>query len=241
MTSLYPLTSTPGHLGDTTLWIEPWLDPVVDEVGHDPRSAYVETYWLPVLGPSCTWLLRRFALRLDELPTGVELDLDELARSLGLGERSGANAPFARTIKRCVDFEMAHWLETGLAVRRRLPPLSGRHLRRLPASLQDLHARETALRPGTVSDQLRRHGCRLALSLLEFGEDRSAAEHQLVRWAFDPLLASECADWAAVEQARRREARRTHPSNGGRAAAGTAAAAQSEARLTRLVGRDDVD
>jgi hypothetical protein len=36
------------------LWlrIEPWLDPVIDEVGYDPRSEYVETFWLPVLGPT---------------------------------------------------------------------------------------------------------------------------------------------------------------------------------------------
>ena len=31
------------------LCVEPWHDPVIDEVGHDPRSAYVETFWLPVL------------------------------------------------------------------------------------------------------------------------------------------------------------------------------------------------
>ncbi len=257
MTSVYPLagTATPG---DATLWIEPWLDPVVDEVGHDPRSAYVETYWLPVLGPSTTWLLRRFASRLDEMPAGAEVDLEDLARSLGLGERFGANAPFARTVKRCVDFEMAHRLERGLAVRRRLPPLSGRHLRRLPASLQDRHARETAVRPDTVSERMRRHGCRLALSLLDFGEDRSAAEQQLVRWGFDQILASQCADWAALEQARRRAARLAHPSaerllpagsgaangaaggTGSSAGGGADVAARSEGRLlTRLVTPDE--
>jgi hypothetical protein len=34
------------------LRVEPWPDPVIDEVGHDPRSAYVETFWLQVLGPT---------------------------------------------------------------------------------------------------------------------------------------------------------------------------------------------
>ena len=34
--------------------VEPWPDPVIDELGHDPRSAYVETFWLPVLGPTTT-------------------------------------------------------------------------------------------------------------------------------------------------------------------------------------------
>lgn len=34
------------------LRITRWDDPVVDAVGHDPRSAYVERYWLALLGPS---------------------------------------------------------------------------------------------------------------------------------------------------------------------------------------------
>ena len=122
------------------LYVEPWLDPVIDELGHDPRSAYVETFWLPVLGPSTTWLLRHLTTRLEESPAGVELDVEETARSLGLGERLGPNAPFARTLKRCVDFGMAEWRGSfHLAVRRRLPPLARRHLRRLPESLQARH------------------------------------------------------------------------------------------------------
>ena len=35
--------------GRPCLRVEPWPDPVIDELGHDPRSAYVETFWLPVL------------------------------------------------------------------------------------------------------------------------------------------------------------------------------------------------
>ena len=37
-----------------TLLIKPWNDPVVDTLGHDPRSHYVETYWLGTLGPPTT-------------------------------------------------------------------------------------------------------------------------------------------------------------------------------------------
>jgi hypothetical protein len=36
------------------LRIEPWADPVIDHLGHDPRSAYVEHFWLPILGPLST-------------------------------------------------------------------------------------------------------------------------------------------------------------------------------------------
>lgn len=34
-----------------TLAIRPWPDPVIDTLGHDPRSLYVERFWLPTLGP----------------------------------------------------------------------------------------------------------------------------------------------------------------------------------------------
>jgi hypothetical protein len=224
MTTVYSSTSTRPTCPPTTLRIEAWLDPLVDEVGHDPRSSYVEMYWLPVLGPSTTWLLRRFATHLDDVPAGVDLEMEDLAKALGLGERAGVNAPFARTLKRCVDFDMAQWRDESLAVRRHLPPLAGRHLRRLPESLQLQHARQAGLgRQATVTDRLRLHGRRLALSLLAYGEDRSAAEQQLVRWAFHPALASECATWAALEHSRRRAAQADHPA-GGPAVAGPAVA-----------------
>ena len=37
-----------------TLAVRPWPDPVIDALGHDPRSAYVEQYWLGILGPPTT-------------------------------------------------------------------------------------------------------------------------------------------------------------------------------------------
>ena len=39
--------------------IRPWLDPVVDDDGFDPRSRYVEVFWLGVLGPPTIHFLRR--------------------------------------------------------------------------------------------------------------------------------------------------------------------------------------
>lgn len=33
------------------LRIVAWSDPLVDQLGHDPRSTYAERFWLPVLGP----------------------------------------------------------------------------------------------------------------------------------------------------------------------------------------------
>ena len=36
---------------DQMLMVVPWLDPLVDSVGYDVRSQYVELFWLNVLGP----------------------------------------------------------------------------------------------------------------------------------------------------------------------------------------------
>ena len=49
------------ELPPLTLPIVPWVDPVIDSLGFDPRSTYVETFWLGILGPSTTLLLRRIA------------------------------------------------------------------------------------------------------------------------------------------------------------------------------------
>jgi hypothetical protein len=36
----------------TVLQVIAWEDPLLDSAGFDPRSRYVETFWLPILGPS---------------------------------------------------------------------------------------------------------------------------------------------------------------------------------------------
>ncbi len=33
------------------LHVRPWPDDVIDHLGHDPRSTYVEDYWLSFLAP----------------------------------------------------------------------------------------------------------------------------------------------------------------------------------------------
>ena len=180
-----------------TLTVRPWPDPVIDAVGHDPRSSYVERFWLGILGPSTTWLLRRFANGLEAEPAGYELDLPVTAASLGLGGQ-GRSSPFVRALTRCVQFEMAQPQgDAVLAVRRKLPPLSRRQVARLPESLQEEHRKlqEADLQVPEL-DKLRRRSRRLALSLFELGEDLEATERQLLRWRFHPSLCREAALWA---------------------------------------------
>jgi hypothetical protein len=118
--------------------------------------------------------------------------------ALGLGGRGGRHSPFMRSLMRICRFELAESRSDGtLAVRRKLPPLNRRQLLRLPPSLQTAHRewQEAALEV-PAAEQLRRRSRRLALSLLELGEDREATERQLTRWKFHPSLARESAAWA---------------------------------------------
>src|SRR5881227_2628443 len=91
------------------LTVRPWPDDVIDVLGHDPRSTYVETYWLGILGPSTTWLLRRLVAGLEASPSGYDLPLSETASCLGLGNKGGRHSPFMRSLARCVKFDLAHY------------------------------------------------------------------------------------------------------------------------------------
>jgi hypothetical protein len=181
-----------------TLAIRPWPDDVIDALGFDPRSPYVETYWLGILGPSTTWLLRRLVAGLDLSPDGFDLPLAETARQLGLGDRGGRHSPFLRAMARTIQFDLAQAQGEGiLAVRRRMPPLNRRQVMRLSPALQEAHLRwqEEQLRIPT-GEQQRRRTRQLALSLVELGEDVESAERHLLRWRYHPALAHESAAWA---------------------------------------------
>ncbi len=173
------------------LLVVAWKDPVVDRLGCDPRAAYVERFWLPLLGPTSTWLLRRFAREFESQPDGFTLDAGDAARSIGVGTRGGLRGPMHRAIDRCVRFSLIHHGDHDvLHVRRRLPPLTANQVRRLPRHLHGAHA-------GWQAEQRRRsshptadaHAARLARSLLDVGATPAEVEDQLRRWNFDDTAA----------------------------------------------------
>ena len=133
-----PTATGPAPLPDRAR-ITPWCDPVVDTRGYDPRSTYVEQFWLSVLGPSAVWTMRMFAAGFDEHPDGFELDVADAARTLGLSAAKGSASPFGRSIHRCVIFGMAVARSDGWTVRRRMPAVTARHLQRLPEPVQARH------------------------------------------------------------------------------------------------------
>jgi hypothetical protein len=180
-----------------------WVDPPTEKAGHDARSDYVERFWLPVLGPSTTCLLRLLAARLARSPAGCVLDVTETARALGLGGRPGRHAPFLRTLARAIDFQMIRVEPPdALATRVLLPPLPERHLARLPAALRAAHRLAAASPEPDPADRLRNQGKQLALSLASIGAAKDEIEHQLLSWRFEAPLAAACASWAAGEVVR---------------------------------------
>ena len=177
---------TPDTIPLPPLLVMAWREPVVDTVGFDPRSGYVEKYWLPMLGPTATWFLRRVAREFDREPDGFSLDAADCARSIGIGTRGGRNSPFERAIERCVRFGLARREHHGiLAVRTRVPPLSKAQAQRLPRHLKRSHRRwqEDQLQHAHPADD---HAVRLARSLLDVGASATDVEEQLERWNFDP-------------------------------------------------------
>lgn len=178
--------------------VVPWVDDVIDKVGFDPRSPYVERFWLSIIGPSTTWLMRRLAAGFDANPDGFNLPLGETARALGLGDRGGRHSPLLRTVNRMIQFELAKVVGPDqVSVRRRLPPLSRRHTVRLSPALQEDHARWQADQLSDPPEESQRRRARqLALSLLELGEDPESVERQLTRWRYHPAAVKDAAAWA---------------------------------------------
>jgi hypothetical protein len=124
---------------ESRLTVRPWPDPVLDALGHDARSAYVEQFWLAIIGPSSLLLLRRLAGRLEHQPDGFDIDPAQWAAELGLGARGGQHGPFWRSIERACRFGLAQRTGPVLMVRRKLPPLTSRQVRRLPEHMRPAH------------------------------------------------------------------------------------------------------
>ena len=182
--------------------ILPITDPARDHENFDPRSPYAETFWLPVLGPSTMWLLRKVADRFDHEPEGFELDLLETSHSLGITGKGGRNSAFHRALNRAVSFHMGRTVDdTTIAIRRFMPPIHQGQVSRLPVRLQKQHEEVmTALPRSQAEDLARAH--KIALTLLNMGDSPDLVEQQLISWGLGANLAKEAVDSAWIARAR---------------------------------------
>ena len=182
--------------------VKPWPDPVLDVLGHDPRSWYAETFWLPTLGPTALLLMRHLADRFEQTPEGVDLPVADTAGALGLGPKEGPNSPLMKSLIRLHKFELACTDDeaTTISVRRSLPPVQRRHVRRLPAPLQARHAEWVAGQTNSPGQLARRRARRVALTLVVQGESIDTVERALHSGGFHPALAHEAVRWAREQK-----------------------------------------
>ena len=189
--------TTPDQHGRITATIRPYGDPDHHGANHrgsrptfDPRSYYAETFWLPILGPSTLWLLRKVAERFDTEPDGFELDLIETSLSLGIPSKGGRNNPFSRAIRRVISFNMGEMIdEQTIAIVRTMPPLHGGQVRRLTPRLANLHEQTLRSHRSCADEDLHR-ATQVAHTLLGLGDSRDIVERQLVTWGVDSTIAS---------------------------------------------------
>jgi hypothetical protein len=178
--------------------VMPWHDPVVDRRGHDPRSVYVEQFWLGVLGPTATWLMRRLVSGFDRQPDGYDLDVAAVARSLGLSVSKGMASPFNKAVTRCVMFGLVQRRSDAWLVRRRVPLVSQRHLGRLPDEVQSQHNAWTAT---TIHIDALARAHALAAAMVAAGDDRGLLEPQLVAVGVPAPAAAEACELLRQQRA----------------------------------------
>ena len=180
-----------------TLQVRPWDDPVLRQRGHDPRSVYVERFWVAVLGPSAVWLLRLLAREFDELGPhdDLQLDLESTARRIGLQHRGGRQSTFMRTVDRCRMFDLAHFDDDAvLLVRRWVPPVPRQFYVRMPRELRSEVGRWT--RTDRQADFSVGEIRLLATCMLMLGNGLHEAAERLVNLGLPPSAANEATAWA---------------------------------------------
>lgn len=126
-----------------TIRVQRWADPIVEESGYPLNAAYVETFWLPVLGPTALWTARRLA-GMVATRSAVEVDVERLAMAVGVGTNRGADDIMPLTIRRLVGFGVMQGHREFYEVRTHLSELPSRRVERLPEFLREEHARRTA-------------------------------------------------------------------------------------------------
>lgn len=120
-----------------------------EQLGWDLNHPYVETFWLPTIGPTSTLLLR-FVGRNVATETYKLFDPAEIAIRLGLSRGTGRHSPVAKTINRLAYFDLAtidsepEDTDLQVTVCSNVPELPPPHQTRWPDYLRILHSRAVA-------------------------------------------------------------------------------------------------
>ena len=111
----------------------------VRQAGFPLDHPYLERCWTPLMGPSGVLLLRRMP-ELWRRGTSVGIEVEELARSLGLGSAKGRRSAIWRTMDRVANMRFGAWSGAQeLEIYTEVRPLGPRQLERVPEAVQEVH------------------------------------------------------------------------------------------------------
>lgn len=116
----------------------PHRSPEVHRAGFDLTAEYVERCWTASIGCTAVLLLRRLAAEFADADV-VEVDVADLAASLGLRPDTGRRTTLRHVMDRLVRFGFAAWVGDELHVFTTVPPLSASVLARRPQRVRDDH------------------------------------------------------------------------------------------------------
>ena len=112
---------------------------------HSLTSEYVETFWLPVIGPTSFCMLRMLD-RMYQPIAGItatpttSFPLVEFAAAIGVGGNLGRNSVLVRTLTRLEAFSiLTRTSQTTYSAATYLPDLRPAQVAKLPAFLQAIH------------------------------------------------------------------------------------------------------
>lgn len=114
--------------------------PAPEAPGAPVLGPYFETFWLPIIGPTSTCIMRYLVRAFSGSDTLTLSDAD-LAHAIGLGDGRRSTVNLGRQLARLVKMRMLIEGEHGCwQVRTTVRPLTVAQVHRLPAQLRTLHA-----------------------------------------------------------------------------------------------------
>lgn len=134
------------HLSSISLRLS---DAETNSLGWDLNHPYLETFWLPVIGPTSTVLLR-YVGRHVRTTSYKPFSGEEIGQALGLSRGTGRNSALAKTFRRLAHFGLVVYDSAEddpnfrITVPSRVPPLTSPRVQKLPEHLRILHSRAIA-------------------------------------------------------------------------------------------------
>lgn len=133
-----------------TLPLRRWNDVQARE-GVDPRSRYVDHYWIPTLGPTSVCLARALMRMIARSGDLIEVHVDHLVAVLGLGP-DGAGA-VTRSLQELFAVDVLTMGPEGeVLVRSQFPYLTAAQVADLPGALATAHRAPSSLRAAACLD-----------------------------------------------------------------------------------------